>query len=347
MALCNKQCQLHIVLDCAHLAWQNARLQKQASKLAEWSVRAVPGDDPGGRQLTRRTFARALAIAAALPLSLLGASQRTRTLKIGHTGITWPNNNVEQAIKDIAGQGFFGFETFGNVLETWESQGGLGRILDGNNLPLISGYCSCNLTDADKRQESIDRMLRWAGIIKKYGGKVVVVGPNSVGREHYDFNSVKGTIVETLNEVAKRIVDTGLTPVLHQHTGTCVESRDETYAVLESVDTRYLKFGPDIGQLTKGGSDAAKVVQDFLPIIEHMHLKDFNGLDPHFLGYCPLGQGKVDIRAILDLMDGKKTDGMIMVELDNSSKDPDPRSPVELVQIAKGYLEKQGVQFLS
>lgn len=84
----------------------------------------------------------------------------------------------------------------------------------------------------------------------------------------------------------------GLTPVLHQHTGTCIESRDETYAVLESVDTRHLKFGPDVGQLTKGGQDAVKVVKDFLPIVHHMHLKDYNGKDEHLVGIVPwAGQG--------------------------------------------------------
>ena len=83
----------------------------------------------------------------------------------------------------------------------------------------------------------------------------------------------------------------GLTPVLHQHTGTCVESRDETYAVMESVDTKVMKFGPDIGQLQKGGSDPVKVVKDFLPLVQHMHLKDYAG-GPEYLGYCPLGQGQ-------------------------------------------------------
>ena len=57
--------------------------------------------------------------------------------------------------------------------------------------------------------------------------------------------------------------DLGLGAGLHQHTGTAVESRDETYAVMEAVDTRYLKFAPDVGQLQKGGADAAKVVKDF------------------------------------------------------------------------------------
>jgi inosose dehydratase len=111
---------------------------------------------------------------------------------------------------------------------------------------------------------------------------------------------------------------------------------------MESVDTRVVKFGPDIGQLQKGGSDPVRVVKDFLPLVEHMHLKDYSG-GPGYLGYCPLGQGKVDIPAILGMMEGRKTAGMVMVELD--SPPPQPAPPLENAKIAKEYLEKQGVGF--
>jgi inosose dehydratase len=84
---------------------------------------------------------------------------------------------------------------------------------------------------------------------------------------------------------------------------------------MEAVDTRCVKFGPDAGQLQKGGSDPVQVVKDFFPIVNHMHLKDYSGGES-FLGYCPLGQGKVNIPAIFDMMEGRTTAGMVMVELD-------------------------------
>jgi len=37
-------------------------------------------------------------------------------------------------------------------------------------------------------------------------------------------------------------------------------------------------------------------------LVQHMHLKDYSG-GREYLGYCPLGQGKVDIPAILAMMD--------------------------------------------
>jgi inosose dehydratase len=249
---------------------------------------------------------------------------------------------VEAAIRDIAGLGFYGIELFGNQIEAMEAKGGIGALLEKHNLPLISAYCNANLSDPVQRKDSIAKTLDWARLIKKYNGKIVVVGPNGVRRNTYDFKAHKDDIVTTLNELGKAVTDLGLTAVLHQHTGTCVETRDETYAVMEAVDPRVMKFGPDIGQLQKGGSDPVQVVKDFLPLVQHMHMKDYSG-GKEYLGYCPLGQGKVNVPAILSMMEGRKTAGLVMVELD--SPPPQPAPALENARIAKAYLEKQGVAF--
>jgi inosose dehydratase len=145
-----------------------------------------------------------------------------------------------------------------------------------------------------------------------------------------------------LNEHGKALNDLGLQAGLHQHTGSAVDLRDEVYAVMESVDTRVMKFAPDVGQLQKAGADAAKVVKDFLPIVVHMHLKDYSGGE-HFQGYCPLGQGKVDLVQILQLMDDAHPDANVMVELDGSAGQP--YTPRETAEISKAFLIKQGYSF--
>jgi inosose dehydratase len=293
---------------------------------------------------SRRKLMKLAALGAATAACPTVALGKKRNIQIGHTGITWPND-VAQAVADTGDLGFYGFETFGDVLTKWESQGGLGPMLEQHHLPLISGYCTLNLTDSSRRKDEMDKAVTWAKLIKKYNGRIFVLGPNQVKRAEYDFAGSKANIVSTLNESARAITDLGLTVVLHQHTGTCVESRDETYAVLDAVDTQYVKFGPDIGQLTKGGSDAVQVVKDYLPLIQHMHLKDYNGADPHLLGYCPLGQGKVNIPPILDLMERQNIHGMVMGELDNDPKNQSAAAPVALVKISKVYLETLGIAF--
>ena len=317
------------------------------------------------RYLDRRDFLKVAGLAVASP----GFAQRKRNLKIGHTGITWvapptprpPSADgappagrgsagprrvdpawIEQIFHDISSLGFYGLELFSFQIEGMEANGGLAPLIEKYNLPIISAYGGPNLLDPAQRQESIAQCLGWAKLLKKYGGKVVVIGPNGVRRDTYNFGEHKDNIVTTLNEFGKALADIGLTGCLHQHTGTCIESRDETYAVMEAVDARYVKFGPDIGQLQKGGSDPVQVVKDFLPIVNHMHLKDYNGGE-FFVGYCPLGQGKVNIPAILDMMEGRTIAGMIMVELDGGRRMP--MTALEAATIAKAYLEKQGVAF--
>ncbi len=169
-----------------------------------------------------------------------------------------------------------------------------------------------------------------------------MIGPNNVKRAEYRFAEHKANIVQALNDMAKAVADVGVVGVLHQHTDTCVETRDETYAVMEAVDTRYVKFGPDVGQLQKGGSDPVKVVKDFLPVVRHVHMKDFDG-GPHYLGYCPLGQGKVDVAGIAALLESSGNDLMIMCELDPSQGQP--HAPLEAARINKAAMAKLGYAF--
>jgi inosose dehydratase len=293
------------------------------------------------KDLDRRSFTKVMALGVA---GALVPAQGSRRLKAGHTGITWgfAPADAEKAVADVGSLGFHGYESFGNVLEAWESKGGLNTVLEAAKLPLRSAYCPVNLTDPAMRAAEVEKIVRWGRLIRKCGGSVAVIGPNNVKRPEYEFAAHKAHIVEALNDMGKALGDIGVVGALHQHTGTCVETRDETYAVLEGVDTRVVKFGPDVGQLQKGGSDPVKVVKDFLPLVRHVHLKDFDG-GSAYLGYCPLGQGKVDVKAVVDALESSGNDLMIMAELDPSQGMP--LTPLEAARINKACLQKLGYEF--
>jgi inosose dehydratase len=296
--------------------------------------------------LDRRTFTKTLTLGIAGAAVPALRAQPPRKLKVGHTGITWGFSpaDAEKAIADVASLGFHGYESFGNVLEAWETKGGLDKLLESAKLPLRSAYCPVNLTDPTRRKDEVAKMVHWGQLIKKCGGSVSVIGPNNVKRAEYTFAEHKTNIVDALNEIGKALDGIGMVGALHQHTGTCVETRDETYAVMEAVDSRYVKFGPDVGQLQKGGSDPVKVVKDFLPTVRHVHMKDFDG-GPHYEAYCPLGQGKVDVAGLCDLLESSGNDLMIMAELDPSKGMP--LAPLEAARINKGTLQKLGYSFKS
>lgn len=254
---------------------------------------------------------------------------------------------IENIVRDVSELGFWGVELFGNAVAGLEAQGGVGQLLAKyNNLPLIAIVASPSIGDADRLKASIATMVSQATVAKKYGCRIVLMNASGGRRDaSFDFNANKSTIVNSLNEASKAIADLGMQAVLHQHTGTMVEKRDEVNAVMEAVDTRVVRAGFDVGQLQKGGADPLPIVKDFLPVIEHLHLKDWDG-GPNWAEYTPLGMGKVDLKGIMDLMETKTTPmkGLVMVELDGGGANA-PMPARQTAETAKAYLQKLGYQF--
>ena len=230
--------------------------------------------------VNRRTFTKAVLAglgAAAMPHVDAGAVPQTaatgqtataKQLRIGCTSLVWSvfpraPEPLEPALRDMSELGYKGWETFGQVLEDWDKKGTLDKLIAQYKIPLISAYAPLNVIDPSVRKNEIDMIVRWGKILRKHGGSFLVIEAGGAKRAGYDFAAHRANIVAALNDYGKAMADVGVGTGLHQHTGTAIETRDEVYAVMESVDTRVFKFAPDVGQLQKGGADAAKVVKDF------------------------------------------------------------------------------------
>ncbi len=287
--------------------------------------------------------------AAVLAPNFAFEAAKKRRHQIGATGILW--NDMELALKDMAALGYVGFETFGGTIEGMEKKGTpLGPLLQKYQIPLISSFNSGHVLDPAKKQQSMDNLIRWSKLVKGLGGKIIVYCADGGRKKGYDYKEYKQNIVDSMNDYAKAITNEGLVCALHPHTGTPIETQEEIDWVMNAVDTKYMRFAPDIGQIQKGGGDPVKVVKDYLSLVEHMHLKDFAGQDKlnnGYVGYCALGEGQVNLTAILDLMEKKKKlGGMIMYEQDGPNRlRPGMKTPLEEATITKDYLVKLGYKF--
>ncbi len=277
--------------------------------------------------------------------------------KTGHTAITWPGDQLEQAIADTAALGYSAFESFGWTLESWEKErpGEYKALLDKHGLAQYSAYCAANIARPDDEAAEIEKVVTWGKLLKNLGGSVATLGAQGRRQESYSLDDFKD-MARITNEIGKQLLDIGIKCCFHQHTGTTVETEEEIYMFLNEVDPNLVFFGPDVGQIAKGGSDPVKIVRDFKSMIQHVHLKDFvggevekdeNGKDIDSTGYVcylPLGEGVVDLLAILEILAEIDYDGYIMVELDGTSKAPYP--PKEAAAISKRYLQSLGQKFL-
>jgi inosose dehydratase len=314
--------------------------------------------------LDRRTFTKAtLGLGmAALPALRGQDSPAPKKLKIGVSTLAWnvsPTNtdNFEQALKDISELGFWGFETVSPMIEALDANGALAKLMDKYQISMKAGYMGTNVTDPSLRKENVANVIRIAKLVKKYGGTYVVIAVNSrrppaaakgggrgtPGPDTFNYLEHKADMVAALNDYGMAVNDVGLRTGLHQHTGTVIEKHDEVYAIMDSVNPKYMSFAPDVGQLQKGGSDAAQVVKDFAKITTHMHLKDYSN-GKYMSGYCPLGMGVVDIESILNTLEAGGNNPDVMYELDRGNA---PMSARDTAAFGKAYLVKLGWPFLS
>ena len=269
--------------------------------------------------------------------------------RIGHTGITWPKDPIDQVVAEVAALGYAAFETFAFAVERYPGGPAAFReLIDRHGLVFPSAYCYASFIDPGTRQADIARMVGQARTIRAIGGTVAVLGATGKEKESYTADQYRG-MVETLNEIGRRNQDLGVTTTFHPHTGTPVETREEIDRVMSGVDPRYVGFAPDTGQIQKGGSDAVDVLRTYLPLVRHVHLKDWMGgvlqytpdgqeVDRSgYADYVPVGSGVVDVPRIVALLDGAGYDGWWMVELDGS--DRAPRPPHEAAAMSKHYLD--------
>ncbi|CAN5481897.1 hypothetical protein BH23BAC1_BH23BAC1_37820 [soil metagenome] len=301
--------------------------------------------------INRRDFLKIAGVgsAASIISPSFAFNKAAKNLDIGATFILWGYgaDHLEPSLRDMSKLGYHSFETFGHVIEEWEDKrGGFNEVVEKYGVPIVSAFCMTDVINPSKRKEDLNKIIRWSQLLKKSGGKVIEYCPASIKREGYDYKEHKKNMLDSMNEVAKAVTDQGLVCALHPHTGTPIETEEEVYFVMENLNTDFMKFGPDVGQLEKGGADPIKICKDFMPLIEHVHLKDYEGGNNGYHGYAPLGEGKVKLKKIMKMLESRTNmAGMVMFELDSDNKIQTPISEYEAAKISRDYLKKLGYNF--
>lgn len=257
--------------------------------------------------------------------------------KIGHTGITWPTQPVEEKVADTAAAGFSSFETFGHVVEGYAGGPAAFRdVIQRHGLQYSASYCARTYIDPARAAEDIEQVLRWARASKEAGAQVIVVSCQRREKDRYTEEEYAG-LAKTLSTLGARIQDElGLRTSLHPHTGTPVETPEEIARVVEALDPRAVGFGPDTGQIAQAGGDATEVVERYAALVNHVHVKDYGGTpverkadgaleDPTgYVGYVPVGSGVIDFVTMFRSLARAGFDGWLNVELDGTPHAPRP-----------------------
>jgi inosose dehydratase len=136
------------------------------------------------------------------------------------------------------------------------------------------------------------------------------------------------TLFANLDLIRETAAERGVLAVVHPHAGTIVESAADVERVLAGST---IAFCFDTGHLLIGGTDPVRFAAKYGHRVEHVHLKDvsiagiqrvrsgelsYHEAVARDLLYRPLGQGDIDIRAILTSLVESAYDGWFVLEQD-------------------------------
>jgi inosose dehydratase len=157
--------------------------------------------------------------------------------------------------------------------------------------------------------------------------------------------------VMTLSQVCEMFVDEGIRPCFHSHAGSVIETIREIEILFNKMKPELLFMGPDTGQLAFGGIQPVKFFEKYFSIIHAVHLKDIvfdklhEGLSKQwdynqFVSngiYTELGQGDIDIKGIIAILNQSNYSGVYVIETDVPTKKTMYKSNL----ISRKYLREQ------
>jgi inosose dehydratase len=213
----------------------------------------------------------------------------------------------------------------------------LKTLLSSHDLTLVGGFLAVTLHT--NVQSTLDEADRVAAILKAGGAEVLVLAA-ATGLDGYDetpklTDDEWTTLVATCAKIREIAAAHGLETVLHPHVGTHVEREAEVDRFLADSD---LQLCLDTGHLLIGGTDPVELARRYPDRIGHVHLKDVRDeiaakvrsgelsyTDAVEQGiYVPLGDGDVDVEALVKLVQEAGYTGWFVLEQDTQLKHGSP-----------------------
>lgn len=221
-------------------------------------------------------------------------------------------------------------------------------------LGAVGGFLPVLLHDPD--HDPLDRVSRYVDDCQATGANAVVLAADT-GAAGYDQRPVLDelgwkTLLDNLDRIDELTRSRGVLASLHPHIGTMIERGDEVERLLSGAR---IGLCVDTGHLLAGGTDPVALTQAYVDRVVHVHLKDVDGPlaaevaagrlpfgDAVRAGlFLPLGQGTVDIAAMVSVLETTGYAGWYVLEQDVMlDAEPSDAGPIANVRASLDYLDE-------
>ncbi len=273
-------------------------------------------------------------------------------VQLATSPVTWgvdfadrPTNPPWELVLDEIQQSGVGALELGPVGYLPEDPPVLRSALESRGLRAVGSFIFDDLHDPARAEEIVETAGRACRVIAAAGGELLVIidrpGPERVVTAGRSAAASRlpphrwAAMLGVTRRVAATAGEFGLRPVFHPHAGTFVEFRDEIVRLIADTD---LDLCLDTGHCAYARVDPVAAIEEFAPRLTHVHFKDVDGdvlarIDAEGLDFwtaieagvfCPLGEGIVDIGAVLRALDRHGYRGYATIEQDRVPGRGDP-----------------------
>jgi inosose dehydratase len=137
-------------------------------------------------------------------------------------------------------------------------------------------------------------------------------------------------LTENIHRAARAVQDEGLEAVVHPHGGTYIETEAEVRALADAMDGTVVGLCLDTGHARFGHADPVRLLEDYRPLVRHIHIKDCSmemldtiareelGLEDAVArgAFCELGSGDSGVGEVIDSLLAGGYEGWLVVEQD-------------------------------
>jgi inosose dehydratase len=230
------------------------------------------------------------------------------------------------------------------------------EMLAKYELSLVGGFVPAVLHEPDLRERELALVERRAKFFGAAGADVLVLAAITSTRPFEQTAELDDAawraLSESLSAVEEICARHEVTPTLHQHFGTVIERDDQLRRFLEGSEVGLCL---DTGHLVIGGSDPVEIAELAGDRVNHVHLKDVNVEVAERLArselsfkeaaqkgaFRPLGDGDVDVGAVIDRLESAGYGGWYVLEQDSvvETEPPEGEGPVENVRKSLKFLQ--------
>jgi sugar phosphate isomerase/epimerase len=295
--------------------------------------------------MDRRHFLQHLSAGAALLSAsrfLSGAKPQQR-IHVGAQTNTWgaPIKTYEHLLEVLDALVRLGYEGFETSEQSLDKQAGMAKqcreAFESRKIEYVAPHCSLRFATTAAIQTQVEDLRRAAGYSAEMGAKHLIASGG------YPRNAAEGMAVEEkvklLNEVGKACQQEGLKFCYHNHTHEFEGDHPEMETLIAQTDPKLVWLNYDVGNAypigPKPGDFSAKHYRRILIY----HIKDVTQDSNGKTVPTDLGEGKIDLRAVVAPLLTSDWNGWLVVEREAGYPNAAP-NPEALVQQCRAYVRR-------